>query len=104
MSTGAAGAAAAAAEQQRQMAEEEEEMTGYRSEELAQDWEFKIIRSQMGSFGNAEWLRKILEEEARSGWTLVEKFDNSRMRLKRPVSARERDRKLGVDPYRIYVG
>jgi hypothetical protein len=105
MSAGAsAGAAAAAAEEQRRMAEEEEEMTAYRPDELAQDWEFKIIRSQMGAFRNAERLRQILEEEARSGWTLVEIFDNSRVRLKRPTSARERDGKLGLDPYRIYVG
>src|SRR5216110_1722788 len=102
MSAGAS--AAAAAEEQRRMAEEEEEMTAYRPDELAQDWEFKIIRSQMGSFGNAEWLRRTLEEEARAGWTLVEKFDNTRVRLKRPVSARERDGKLGLDPYRIYIG
>src|SRR5437763_13791881 len=85
MSAGASAAAAAAAEQQRREAEEEEEMTAYRPDELAQDWEFKIIRSQMGSFGNAEWLRRTLEEEARAGWTVVEKFDNTRVALNRPV-------------------
>jgi hypothetical protein len=95
--------AAAAAEQRRQM-QEEEEMTGYRADELAQDYEFKILRSATGTFRRSERLQQVLEEEARCGWTLVEKFDDSRLRLKRPASARERDGKLGLDPYRTYVG
>ena len=79
-------------------------MTGYRTDELAQDYEFKILRSATGAFRRPERLQQILDEEARCGWTLVEKFDNSRVRLKRPASARERDGKLGLDPYRTYVG
>src|SRR6266481_995535 len=99
-----AGGAAAAAEQQRRMREEEEEMTPYMSGDLSQDWEFKILRSATGTLRNPERLRRFLEEEARAGWVLVEKFDNSRLRLKRPAKARELDGKLDVDPSRTYVG
>jgi hypothetical protein len=86
------------------MREEEEEMTSYRPEDLAQDWEFKILRSATNAFKNPLRLRQYLEEEGRAGWVLVEKFDDSRLRLKRPATARERDGKLDIDPYRTYVG
>jgi hypothetical protein len=49
-------------------------------------------------------LREALEEEARAGWVLVEKFDNARLRLNRPASARQRDAGLDFDPYRTYYG
>ena len=107
MSTAAAtsaAAAAAAAEQQRRMREEEEEMTPYTQPDLSQDWEFKILRSCRAAFRQPEELRKCLDEEARAGWTLVEKFDDMRLRLKRPAAARERDGKLDFDPYRTIVG
>ena len=79
-------------------------MTGYTPEELAQGWEFKILRSATGAFKNAAFLQKALADEAKAGWTLVEKFDNSRIRLKRPASARATDASLGFDPYRTHVG
>jgi len=104
MSASAGASAAAAAEQQRRMREEEEEMTPYSPTELAQDWEFKIVRSAMGSFRRPAYLQKVLDDEARAGWVLVEKFDNSRIRLKRPAKARERDGKLDFDPYRTEAG
>ena len=97
-------AAAAAAAEQRRRAEEEEEMTPYSQPDLSQDWEFKILRSTYGSFKKPEFLRQCLEEEARAGWVLVEKFDDARVRLKRPTTAKERDGKLDIDPYRIQVG
>ena len=97
-------AAAAAAAEQRRRAEEEEEMTPYSQPDLSQDWEFKILRSASGSFKKPEFLRQCLEEEARAGWVLVEKFDDARVRLKRPTTAKERDGKLDIDPYRIQVG
>jgi hypothetical protein len=100
---GAAGAAAAA-EQQRRLNEEEEALTPYSRNDLAQDWEFKIVRSAMAGFRKPEFLRQVLDDEARAGWVLVEKFDNSRLRLKRPATARERDGKLDFDPYRTDVG
>ncbi len=99
--SGAAAAAAAAAELARR---EEEEMTSYRADELGDGWEFKILRSATGCFKDPEKLRSALEEEAEAGWVLLEKFDNSRLRLKRPASARENDGSLTFDAYRTHVG
>jgi len=96
-----AGAAQAAAMQQR---EEEEEMTPYSPSDLAEHWEFKIIRSATGKFRDPVFLKRTLDEEARAGWMLLEKFDNSRVRLKRAASARQGDLGRGVDPYRTFVG
>ena len=106
MSGGAGGAAAAAAAAARARAqrEEEESMTGYTPEELAGGWEFKILRSATSPFKDPAFLRRTLEEEGRAGWVLVEKFDNSRIRLKRPAAARAGDAGLDFDPYRTWVG
>lgn len=101
------GVAAAAAERQRMMfAEEEEDMARYTQDDLNNDWEFKIVRSDTAAFRKPEVLRKLIEEEARSGWVMLEKFDDSRIRFKRPHSARTRDALLppGVDPYRTQYG
>ncbi len=104
MSTGGAAAAAAAyAELQRQ---EEEEMTPYSAKDLDDGWEFKILRSNFATFRDPEKLRATLEEEKRGGWTLVEKFDDQRIRLKRPAGAKQAQGELadGYDPYRTTVG
>ena len=101
---GAAAASAAAAAAERMRREEEQEMTSYTPRDLSEDWEFKILRSMSGAFGKPEKLRQILDQEARAGWVLVEKFDHGRIRLKRPVSAKERDAALDFDAYRTYVG
>lgn len=101
---GGAAAAAAAAAEKRRREEEEENMTGYTGQDLAEDWEFKIIRSCTAAFRSPEKLRRILEEERRAGWIMVEKFDNSRIRLKRPAKARAGDGALGFDSYRTRVG
>jgi hypothetical protein len=102
MSMGAAAAAAAAAELTRQ---EEEEMTPYSEKDLAEGWEFKIVRSPWAEFRKPERFRAVLEEEKKGGWTLVEKFDDSRIRLKRPAGAKmtEGDFAEGYDPYRTVV-
>ncbi|MCI0588042.1 MAG: hypothetical protein L0323_14515 [Planctomycetes bacterium] len=100
---GAAGGAAAAAARRRQQ-DEEEFMTDYAPRDLAEGWEFKILRSVTGTFRNPSRLREYLDEEAKAGWTLVEKFDNGRIRLKRPASARSSDAGLPFDPYRTTVG
>ena len=101
-----AGAAAAAAAAKRAAEEEEEAMTPYSRDELADDWEFKIVRSSTGAFRRPENLSRLIEEEAPAGWQLVEKFDNNRVRFKRPRSARQRDAQLpeGMDPYRSHYG
>lgn len=101
----ASGAAAAAAAAKRRQ-EEEEHMTPYTPEELNEDWEFKIVRSTLEAFRSPEKLKLMLKEESRAGWTLVEKFDNGRVRLKRPAHARRNDHTLppDVDPYRTTYG
>jgi hypothetical protein len=98
-----AGAAAAAAKRERQ---EEEEMSAYTPKDLAEDWEFKIVRSNFATFRRPEKLRAFLEEEKRGGWVLVEKFDDKRIRLKRPARAKvtEGDFADGYDPYRTRIG
>jgi hypothetical protein len=79
-------------------------MTPYTPKDLADDWEFKILRSLSSEFRKPQRLAEILEQEGKAGWTLVEKFDNRRIRLKRPAKARQDDRTLDFDPYRSYVG
>jgi hypothetical protein len=101
MSTAAAAAAAA---QRRREEEEEEHMTPYTPRDLAENSEFKILRSATGAFKDPAVMQRYLEEEAQAGWTLVEKFDNSRMRLKRPAAARQQDAQCTFDPYRTRVG
>jgi len=105
--SGATAAAAAAAQRQQMMfAEEEEDMVRYTQDDLNNDWEFKIVRSESGAFRKPEVLKTLLEEEARAGWVMLEKFDDSRIRFKRPHRARTRDALLppGVDPYRTQYG
>jgi hypothetical protein len=79
-------------------------MTPYSPKDLSENWEFKILRSATGKFRDPMWLHAILAEETRAGWSMVEKFDDTRVRLKRPSSARKNDAALGFDPYRIWVG
>jgi hypothetical protein len=100
-----ASAAAAAAARRRLLAEEEE-MTNYSAQDLSGEWEFKIVRANTGIFRNPAELEKLVKEEALAGWILLEKFDNSRVRFKRPVSARRNDPGLpqGIDPYRTQYG
>jgi hypothetical protein len=93
------------AHHQRQRQEHaEEEMTSYAPRELADDWEFKILRSISGEFRRPQRLAEILDQESRAGWMLVEKFDDRRIRLKRRSTASKDDRNLDFDPYRSYVG
>ncbi len=102
-------AAAAAAKKRREMrrlAEEEEDLARYTQDDLGNDWEFKIVRSESGAFRKPEVVKELLEEEARAGWVMLEKFDDRRIRFKRPRSARNRDALLppDVDPYRTRYG
>lgn len=106
MSTGAAAAAAIIAAQAELMRQEEEEMTPYSEKDLAEGWEFKILRASLAAFSKPERFRAILEEEKKGGWVLVEKFDDCRIRLKRPAGAKVLDGDFadGYDPYRSSVG
>ncbi|MCC6322662.1 MAG: hypothetical protein IT438_14635 [Phycisphaerales bacterium] len=84
-------------------------MTRYSATDLGEGageggWEFKILRSATGAFKKPEALQRILEEEGRAGWVMIEKFDSQRVRVKRPSAARSGDASLGFDPYRTTVG
>ena len=81
-------------------------MTQYTQDDLQKDYEFKIVRSGSGAFRNPDTLKELVEEESRAGWVMLEKFDDGRVRFKRPRSARARDAFLpeGVDPYRTQYG
>lgn len=67
------------------------------------EFEFKFLRSSLGAFRKPEKLREALAMEATAGWQLVEKFDDQRLRLRRPVACRAMDASLGHDPYRSRV-
>jgi len=86
------------------MEQEEEEMTPYQPQDLRGDWGSRSFDPSPAPFRKPEKLKEALHQEAKAGWALVEKFDNSRIRLKRPESARSGDGALGFDPYRTYVG
>ncbi len=98
--------AAAYAAAQKKKREEEEEMTKYTRDELENDWEFKIVKSATGRFSKREIVEQVRAEEAVAGWVMVEKFDDNRIRFKRPVSAQRKDQNLppGIDPYRTTFG
>jgi hypothetical protein len=103
---GAHIAATAAAEKQRKIEEaEEEKMTKYNHDE-SEKWEYKIVRSESGTFRNPNVLAELVEDEALAGWEMLEKFDNRRIRFRRPVEARKRDAMLPdhIDPYRTNYG
>ena len=99
-----ATAGAVTAERHRQMlsAEEESDMTQYTRDDLKSDWEFKIVRSNSAVFRKPEILRQLIKQESQAGWVMLEKFDDSRVRFKRPRTARAKDAFLpdGVDPFR----
>lgn len=100
-------AAAAAQKKRREMLQiEEERMTTYTQDDLKNDWEFKIVRSESGAFRKPEVLEQMVDQEAQAGWVMLEKFDNNRVRFKRPRTARARNGFLpeGVDPYRTRYG
>ncbi|HKJ27697.1 MAG TPA: hypothetical protein VJ965_08670 [Anaerolineales bacterium] len=101
-----AHAAIHAAQEKKKKQSEEEEMTQYNERELAEDYEFKILRSATNAFKKRENVEQAIDEESIAGWVLVEKFDNERLRFKRPASARRKDAMLppGIDPYRTNYG
>lgn len=93
--------AVAAASVQRSKEEEEERLIRYSDADLDDGWEFKILR---GRFNDPTRLSQALAEEQKAGWILVEKFDEYRVRLKRPTSAKSMDAFTEFDPYRTYIG
>lgn len=73
-------------------------------DDLHGDFEFKILRSNTAAFRKPEMLQQALEEEALAGWVLLDKLDNSRLRLKRKRGSGHRDATAAIDPYRTYFG
>ena len=72
-------------------------------------WEFKIVRANRNVFRDSVVLQQLCEEEAESGWILLEKLDDHRVRFKRPMALRYTDTPdddvfLVNDPYRCYYG
>jgi len=52
--------------------------------------EYKIIRNVTKAFRNPAVFQQTLQEEAQAGWQLVEKLDDSRVRLRRSIEWRAR--------------
>ena len=96
-------AAILAAQAEKRRMREEEAMAQYKSDDL-DGWEFKIVRANTRKFRNTEQIEKVRQEEAQSGWELVEKFDDSRLRFKRRVERRSMDIHSQGDPYRSQIG
>ena len=78
----------AAAQLRRRLEREEVEMTKYTADTM-KGWEFKIVRAATRKFKDPAIVRQICDEEARSGWELLEKFDDYRMGFKRKGRAPE---------------
>jgi hypothetical protein len=95
---GAAGAYAAqkAEEERRRRQEEEEVMTGYSHDDLAGDWQFKIVK---GTFKKRSQVEAVIQEQAEFGWIMVEIFDHNRIRFKRPASEVAKDEYRERNPY-----
>ncbi len=71
-----------------QRREEEEIMTSYSAGDLSGDWQFKIVK---GTFKTQQQIEAVTQEQAEFGWTLVEVFDQTRIRFKRPKSEAAQD-------------
>ncbi|NER25685.1 MAG: hypothetical protein F6J96_34335 [Symploca sp. SIO1C2] len=76
------------------------------SDEQLVGWEFKIVRASRDLFQDPAVFRQLCEEEATTGWILLEKLDDRRIRFKRLVALRDfRDgQQLNHDPYRTHYG
>jgi hypothetical protein len=82
--------------EKRRRREEEELMTGYSPDELAGDWQFKIVR---GIFKKSRQIEAVVQEQAEFGWTMVEIFDHNRIRFKRPAAEAAKDAYREGNPY-----
>lgn len=69
-------------------------------------WEFKIVRASRDLFADPVVFQKLCDEEGTSGWILLEKLDDRRVRFKRLIALRGLldAEKLSHDPYRTYYG
>ncbi len=63
-----------------------------------------MLASSGLAFRDPRAMQRAVDEEARAGWTLLEKLDDGHLRFKRPVSERDRDAARGFDAYRTHYG
>jgi hypothetical protein len=66
--------------------------------------EYKILLSQTPLFASTAKMHEALEQESKAGWSLLEKEDNYRIKLKRDISNRENDKNLDFDAYQSTIG
>ena len=71
-------------------------MSGYTPGDLQGHWQFKIVK---GNFKTREQIDAVVQEQAEWGWILVEVFDHSRIRFKRPPSEAAKDSYREGNPY-----
>ena len=83
-----------------QKQQEEEEERNPDSDAGLDGWEYKLLHSPRGRFKDPRGLADSLTMESAAGWMMLEKLDDKRLRLKRPVSAADHDFGLDFDPYR----
>ncbi|MBN2304413.1 MAG: hypothetical protein JXQ72_08060 [Anaerolineae bacterium] len=72
--------------------------------QYSNDWEYKMVTAPNGEFASEQHLMAMLKRESLAGWTLAEKFSDTHVRLKRPLTAREFDMRLprSLNPYQTY--
>lgn len=71
---------------------------------MTMEIEYKILQSQTPRFSDPAKMQEALAEEAKAGWSLLEKEDNFRLKLQRHISNRENDKNLDFDAYRSTIG
>jgi len=76
----------------------EEQKAEYDPKELI-GWEFKIVRAKFPIFAETATVKRAERQERESGWVLIEKFDDRRLRFKRPIAERINDTKRKSNPY-----
>jgi hypothetical protein len=86
--------------------EEEQILSDYRAQDPEGRYEYKMLYGRWGAFRDPNRLHRVLAEEAWAQWSLVEQLDHERLVLRRPRTARRRDRRGGseVAPHRRFVG
>ncbi|MEP0870231.1 hypothetical protein NDA01_10510 [Trichocoleus desertorum AS-A10] len=69
-------------------------------------WEFKIVRANRDLFRDPAVFQRMCQEESESGWIMLEKLDDRRVRFKRPIAMRDivKAEFLNYDPYRCHYG
>jgi hypothetical protein len=69
-------------------------------------WEFKIVRASRDLFRDPAVFQRMCQEESESGWIMLEKLDDRRVRFKRPIAMRDivQAEFLNYDPYRCHYG